>query len=60
MNDTDYIWDQNTDESRFTVGYDEEGKPYPVEKIRQPMPLMICIQQSGITEFYGSVMKGKG
>ncbi|MEJ5106337.1 serine hydrolase [Chryseobacterium sp. MYb328] len=32
MNDTNYIWDQNTDESRFAIGYNEEGKPYPTEK----------------------------
>ena len=23
MNDTDYIWTKNTDESRFAIGYDE-------------------------------------
>lgn len=32
MSDTNYIWDQNIDESRFAIGYNEEGKPYPIEK----------------------------
>ncbi|MBV8324974.1 class A beta-lactamase-related serine hydrolase [Chryseobacterium sp.] len=32
MEETNYIWDQNTDESRFAIGYNNEGKPYPVEK----------------------------
>jgi CubicO group peptidase (beta-lactamase class C family) len=32
MKDTNYIWDENTDESRFAIGYDKEGKPYPTEK----------------------------
>lgn len=32
MNDTNYIWDQKTDESRFAIGYNTDGKPYPTEK----------------------------
>ncbi|WP_073552402.1 serine hydrolase [Elizabethkingia meningoseptica] len=32
MNDTNYIWDRNTDESRFAIGYNKEGKPYPTDK----------------------------
>lgn len=32
MKDTNYIWDKNTDESRFAIGYDKEGKSYPTEK----------------------------
>ncbi|MDR2235304.1 MAG: class A beta-lactamase-related serine hydrolase [Chryseobacterium sp.] len=32
MKDTNYIWDKNTDESRFAIGYNPEGKPYPTEK----------------------------
>lgn len=32
MKDTNYIWDQNTDESRFTIGYNEKREPYPIEK----------------------------
>lgn len=32
MNDTNYVWDKNTDKSRFAVGYDKNGKPYTVEE----------------------------
>mgnify|MGYP003602039608 CR=1 FL=1 len=32
MNDTDYIWTKNTDESRFAIGYDEGLKPYKIIK----------------------------
>ncbi len=32
MHDTNYIWDDNTDESRFAIGYNTTGKPYEVVK----------------------------
>ncbi|PIF43533.1 CubicO group peptidase (beta-lactamase class C family) [Chryseobacterium sp. 52] len=32
MNDTNYIWDKNTDKSRFAIGYDKNEKPYEVEE----------------------------
>ncbi|WP_317197616.1 serine hydrolase domain-containing protein [Chryseobacterium tagetis] len=32
MNDTHYIWDNTTDESRFAIGYDTTGKPYETFK----------------------------
>lgn len=32
MKDTDFIWTNNTDESRFAIGYDENGKPYEIVK----------------------------
>lgn len=32
MKDTNYIWDQKTDKSRFAIGYNTDGKPYPTEK----------------------------
>ncbi len=32
MNDTNYIWDQNTDEKRFAIGYDKNEKPYEILK----------------------------
>jgi len=32
MNDTNYIWDKNTDEKRFATGYDNNGKPYEIIK----------------------------
>jgi CubicO group peptidase (beta-lactamase class C family) len=28
MEDTDYIWSKNTDETRFAIGYDKNAKPY--------------------------------
>ncbi len=34
MHNTNYIWDQNMDESRFVTGYNEKGNAYPVEKIK--------------------------
>lgn len=32
MNDTGYIWSKNIDESRFAIGYDENGKAYKTIK----------------------------
>ncbi|MFT3903524.1 MAG: serine hydrolase [Niabella sp.] len=32
MNDTDFIWTKNTDESRFAIGYDENGNAYETIK----------------------------
>lgn len=32
MKDTDFIWTKNTDESRFAIGYDENGNPYETIK----------------------------
>lgn len=32
MSETDFIWNKNTDESRFAIGYDENGKPYETTK----------------------------
>jgi CubicO group peptidase (beta-lactamase class C family) len=32
MSETDFIWNKNTDESRFAIGYDESGKPYETTK----------------------------
>ncbi|PQA94463.1 hypothetical protein B0A69_08325 [Chryseobacterium shigense] len=32
MNDTNYIWDENTDKNRFATGYDKNGKPYKTEE----------------------------
>lgn len=60
MNDTNYIWDQNTDESRFTIGYNEKGEPYPTEKNKTANAaddLHTTIGDYG--NFMVSVMKGK-
>jgi len=32
MTDTNYIWTKDTDESRFAIGYDENGKAYETVK----------------------------
>src|SRR5690606_12664820 len=32
MKDTDFIWTKNTDQSRFAIGYDENGNPYETIK----------------------------
>ncbi len=60
MNDTNYIWDQHTDESRFAIGYNEKGKPYPIEKNKNANAaddLHTTIGDYG--NFMVSVMKGK-
>ncbi|WP_412850889.1 serine hydrolase [Chryseobacterium sp. PMSZPI] len=60
MNDTNYIWDQNTDESRFAIGHNEAGKPYPTEKNKTANAaddLHTTIGDYG--NFMVSVMKGK-
>jgi CubicO group peptidase (beta-lactamase class C family) len=59
MNDTNYIWDQNIDESRFVTGYNEKGNPYPIEKIKTANAaddLHTTIEDYG--NFMASVMKG--
>ncbi|WP_313090634.1 serine hydrolase [Chryseobacterium flavum] len=60
MNDTSYIWDQNTDDSRFVTGYNEKGNAYPIEKIiavNAADDLHTTIEDYG--NFMASVMKGK-
>lgn len=32
MEDTDYIWNKSTDETRFAIGYDKNAKPYETIK----------------------------
>ncbi|MEF9479341.1 serine hydrolase [Chryseobacterium sp. RRHN12] len=60
MNDTNYIWDRNTDASRFVTGYNEKGEAYPIEKITKANAaddLHTTIRDYG--NFMVSVMKGK-
>lgn len=60
MNDTNYIWDKNTDESRFAIGYNEKGNPYPTEKnttANAADDLHTTIGDYG--KFMVSLMKGK-
>lgn len=60
MRNTNYIWDQNTDESRFVTGYNEKGNAYPIEKIKTANAaddLHTTIEDYG--NFMVSIMKGK-
>lgn len=60
MNDTNYIWDQNTNESRFAIGYNKAGQPYPTEKretANAADDLHTTIGDYG--NFLISIMKGK-
>ncbi|MDC8099295.1 serine hydrolase domain-containing protein [Chryseobacterium rhizosphaerae] len=60
MDDTDYIWNQNIEESRFAIGYNKEGQPYPTEKNKVANAaddLHTTIQDYG--NFMVSVMKGE-
>jgi len=60
MRNTNYIWDQNTDESRFVTGYNEKGDAYPIEKIKTANAaddLHTTIEDYG--NFMISIMKGK-
>ncbi|MDR6919594.1 serine hydrolase [Chryseobacterium sp. 2987] len=59
MGDTNYVWDKNTDESRFAIGYNKESLPYPVEKTKTANAaddLHTTIEDYG--NFIVSVMKG--
>ncbi|WP_254488724.1 hypothetical protein, partial [Salmonella enterica] len=59
MHDTNYIWDENTDESRFAIGYNATGQPYPTEKNKTAIAaddLHTTIGDYG--NFMVSVMKG--
>ncbi|MFZ4929617.1 serine hydrolase [Chryseobacterium sp. Mn2064] len=60
MKDTQYIWDQNTDEKRFAIGYNTELQPYPLEKNTEANAaddLHTTISDYG--NFMVNVMKGK-
>ncbi|KAA2224033.1 serine hydrolase [Chryseobacterium sediminis] len=60
MHNTNYIWDQNTDETKFVTGYNEKGNAYPVEKIKTANAaddLHTTIEDYG--NFMISIMKGK-
>lgn len=60
MKDTSYIWDKNTDESRFVTGYNEKREAYLVEKSNTANAaddLHTTIEEYG--NFMVRVMKGK-
>lgn len=59
MNETSYVWNKNTDESRYAIGYDKEGKPYETEKNSTPNAadnLLTTIEEYG--KFLTGVMNG--
>ena len=59
MNDTDYIWTTNTDESRFAIGYDENGNAYDTVKNKTANAaddLLTTVEDYG--NFLVNVMKG--
>lgn len=61
MNDTNYIWDKKTDESRFAIGYDSKGNAYEIEKRKTANAaddLLTTIEDFG--KFLVSVMNGDG
>ncbi|REC44195.1 serine hydrolase domain-containing protein [Chryseobacterium pennipullorum] len=61
MKDTQYVWDNDMDESRFAVGYSTEGKSYPTEKNKTANAaddLHTTIADYG--NFMVAVMKGEG
>ncbi len=60
MKDTSYIWDKNTDETRFVTGYNEKGEAYLIEKSNTANAaddLHTTIEEYG--NFMISIMKGK-
>lgn len=61
MTDTNYIWDKNTDETRFAIGYDPKGKAYETEKRKTASAaddLLTTIEDYG--KFAVSIMNGDG
>ncbi|WP_413533625.1 serine hydrolase [Empedobacter brevis] len=61
MNDTDYVWTKNTDESRFAIGYDENGNLYEViknGKVNAADDLHTTIEDYG--KFLVYIMNGGG
>lgn len=60
MQDTKYIWDKNTDESRIASGFDKEGNNYEIHKRKTENAaddLLTTIKDYGT--FLISVMNGK-
>lgn len=61
MNDTSYIWDEKKDASRFSEGYDKDGKMYKTVKVSTANAaddLMTTV--SDYSRFLISVMNGDG
>lgn len=61
MQDAQFFWDANTDESRFAVGYDKQGKAYKIyknERANAADDLLTSVEDYG--KFMLSVMNGDG
>ena len=61
MDDTEYIWNSNVDETRFAKGYDNKGNLYETIKNKTPNgadDLLTTIEDYG--KFLVSVMNGDG
>lgn len=61
MNDTEYFWSKNTDQSRFAIGYNNNGIGYEIEKTKSANgadDLLTTIEDYG--KFLVSVMRGDG
>jgi hypothetical protein len=61
MDDTEYIWNSNVDETRFAKGYDNHGNSYETIKNKTPngaADLLTTIEDYG--KFLISVMNGDG
>jgi len=61
MNDTQYIWNSNIDETRFAKGFDNDGNSYETIKHKTPNgadDLLTTIEDYG--KFLVSVMNGEG
>jgi len=61
MRDTRFVWDKNTDSSRFAIGYDRNGKPYKINKDKAASAaddLLTTITDYG--KFLVSVMDSEG
>lgn len=60
MDETSYVWNKNTDESSYALGYDKELKPYAIEKHNSPNAadnLLTTVEDYG--KFLAGVMNGE-
>lgn len=61
MGETRFVWDDDMEEARFAVGYDQSGNAYPVDKRRQANAaddLLTTVEDYG--KFAVSVLNGGG
>jgi CubicO group peptidase (beta-lactamase class C family) len=61
MRDTGFVWDAQTDEKRFAVGFDKQGKAYPIHKrARANAADDLLTTVEDYAKFMIAVMNGKG